>query len=95
MKGTTSLVAFLLLLFLVVVMIIFIYRIHNMMGAKAAKSSSTSWQRCIYENYDGVSDSSWQSVCGDQPEYYKRSFIRLYFANHVFVAGEAIIVCSV
>jgi hypothetical protein len=92
LKGTTSLVAF-LLLFLVVVMVIFIYRIHNMMGMKAAKRSTTSWQRCIYENYDGVSDSSWQSVCGDQPEYYKHGFIKLYFANLVLVAGEAIVVC--
>jgi preprotein translocase subunit SecG len=92
LEGTTSLLAF-LIAFVAICIVLLVYRVRNSLRSTAAARSYESWQRCIYENYDGISDSSWQSVCGDQPEYYKNVFVPLYDTNVVIVACNSIAAC--
>jgi hypothetical protein len=54
--------------FLIFVQIL-IFRYQLYFDNNAAKESYLVWEECVFAHYDGVSDKSWQSVCGVQPSH--------------------------
>jgi hypothetical protein len=88
----TSLLAF-LLIFLAVWIMQFCNRVRSFLNQTKANASYNEWQRCIYYNFDGVSDSSWKGICGEQPEYYANGFIEIYYLSISLAAGNSIAAC--
>ena len=91
-QGMTSLLAF-LLIFLAVWIMQFCNRVRYFLNQTQANASYNEWQRCIYDNFDGVSDSSWMGLCGEQPEYYANGFIEIYYLSISLAAGNSIAAC--
>jgi len=51
--------------FLIIWISIFGFRMNSYRSRHAFKSSLSSWTKCIFKNYDGLSQASWISPCGE------------------------------
>jgi hypothetical protein len=91
--ASTTLLTF-CLAFLGIWAVLFTYKLKTVSNAEAAKESYDTWTKCMFDNYDGVTDASAISVCGEQPDYYKKAFSSFLLAM-IFGCGQSIIVSLV
>ena len=74
--------------------VVFTYKLKTVAQAMVAKESYDTWTKCMFDHYDGVTDASATSVCGEQPEYYKNVF-PVFLLAQIFGCGQSIIVTLV
>jgi hypothetical protein len=90
--GTTSLLAFCLLF-------LFVWSWYAAVYVRPAfdnadVNSYNTWVSCIQAHFDGESDASWISVCGEQARYYAEEF-QTYLISLFLMSGQSIMVGAI
>jgi hypothetical protein len=66
-------------------------RLTQYVNHKAFAAGMDRWTSCVFSNFDGVSDASWQGVCGVQPSYVTTRMVAVRYLAVFFGSAQSIL----